>query len=289
MRSLFVLAVAVGVLPLAGCAKKQDQPANQTASNDQASDMNAAPAGDPMMEGGDPMMPGGGHGDPMMPGGGHGDPMMPGGGHGDPMMPGGGHGDPMMPGGGHGDPMMPGGTEVADAGHGDPTTQLEDMYQAAGADNPSGSQNRQYFNKENPMPGNPGKGPMPGGHGDGPMPGNPGEGPMPGGHGDGPMPGNPGEGPMPGNPYGGPMPMNVGDAPMGGGEFDGGGQQNVRKPTDIPGVKEGTPEYVAVDLILKVAQGQTDGLETLISDEATGLLEKLRKGPSAQDMKEAKD
>ena len=70
-----------------------------------------------------------------------------------------------------------------------------------------------------------------------------------------------------------------------------GGQQNAnpRKATDIRGVKEGTAEYAAVSLILKVAYGETDGLKSLISEDAKGLLHDLRADDPAKALAEAKE
>ncbi len=73
-----------------------------------------------------------------------------------------------------------------------------------------------------------------------------------------------------------------------------GGQQNAnsRKPTDIRGVKEGTAEYAAVSLILKIAYGESDGLKSLISEDARDakqLLQSLRADDPAKALAEAKE
>ncbi len=321
MRFLCVLASAMLVLPLAGCAKKKDQAANQTANNDQtANDMNATPAGDPAMGGG------GGHGG----GGGEADPMMGDGGHGDPAVGAGGHGDPVME-------DMPG-AEFADAGgHGDPAVDMpEAEFADAGQGEGGGSKNRRFFNQGNSKAGGHGEGgghgeptkALPGdpegeshadagggaGHGEGgghgeptkALPGDPeGEshadagggaghgdagagkpvnnGPA-GGHGEGPMAA---EGGIPAAPEGDiPMPAEGGP---GFGPEGGGTQQTMPKPTDVPGVKEGTPEYLAVDFCIKVVHGKTGDFKTMVSDTASGLLKKLRENPSAETMKEATD
>ena len=76
-----------------------------------------------------------------------------------------------------------------------------------------------------------------------------------------------------------------------GGEGAEGGQpgQNPKRPTDIKGVKEGTAEYAAVDLILKVDQGIADGLKDLIAEDAKGLLGDLRADDPTQALAEAKE
>jgi hypothetical protein len=63
----------------------------------------------------------------------------------------------------------------------------------------------------------------------------------------------------------------------GGDDGEGGSPaRNPKKATDIPGVKEGTAEFTAVSLILKVTQGQTEGLQSLIAEDVNGLLKELR-------------
>lgn len=81
------------------------------------------------------------------------------------------------------------------------------------------------------------------------------------------------------NESGEPMTANEGGRPA----------QNLRKPTDIKGVKEGTPEYAAVDLILKVDQGIAEGLKALISEDATGILRDLRADDPTKALAEAKE
>lgn len=61
-----------------------------------------------------------------------------------------------------------------------------------------------------------------------------------------------------------------------------------RRPTDIPGIREGTPQYAAVDLILKVSRGDTDALKSVIAEDADGLLKKLRSDDPTIAVAEAK-
>jgi hypothetical protein len=61
------------------------------------------------------------------------------------------------------------------------------------------------------------------------------------------------------------------------------------KATDIRGVKEGSPEHAAVSLILKILQGDSQGLDQLIADDVSGLLWDLRTSPNASVMKTAKE
>ena len=76
------------------------------------------------------------------------------------------------------------------------------------------------------------------------------------------------------------------------GELAGEGGQPAQTPakaTDIPGVKEGTPEYAAVSLILKVSRGNTEGLDSLIAEDAKGFLADLRTGKNEKALAEAKE
>lgn len=83
---------------------------------------------------------------------------------------------------------------------------------------------------------------------------------------------------------------NESSAPMEGSEggYEG-GQQAPKKPTDIKGVKEGTAEYAAISLILKVANGEAEGLKSLVSEDANSLLKGLRADDPTKALAEAKE
>jgi len=70
--------------------------------------------------------------------------------------------------------------------------------------------------------------------------------------------------------------------PEGIGEGEGVNRQSVgipEKPTDIRGVKEDTAVYAAVDLLLKIGRGESEGLKELIAEDADEMLSRLRSEP----------
>ena len=294
MRIVLVLALALFVLPLSGCAKKKKDESTTTASNNQSGAAANSDEGMDHAETGDVAMD-----DPAVNEGDDGS----------------GHGDAYE------EPMIDDGTTTDAGDMGDMT---EDMFADA-----SSSQNRKAFTEGNGR--NAGHGDSGGGgnagHGDSGGGGNAGHGDSGGGgnagHGDSGGGGNAGHGegkktnraglapgghdeaydnpevdtadpandmpedytpPDEGMPEGdmpkGDMPqgdMPEGDAPVG--NSPNGGRQSAKKPTDIPGVKEGTAEYAAVELLLKIGNRDSEGLETLIAEDADGLLKKLRSDP----------
>lgn len=229
MRLCFLLALAVLVLPLSSCAKK-DGDSNAVANNNSSDNMNSDSEG-------------------------------------------------------MGEEMMDDGMENPDEAMGDMEGMEDGMFEEMpeGDIDPAAEGDPMFENptEAEPMPEgdiDPATSEMPPGEGD-PMFESPPDGEVPAGEGE-PMPeGDPMFEGAPGD--------FAGDGAEGGG---GRGGAVPAKPTDIPGVKEGTPEYAAVDFILKVTRGETEALKPLIAEDVDGLLKKLRSAEESEKaVQEAKD